>query len=676
MLGRCGGNWKAMGTAHERGASHLIIYGCGDHLYDMLQWHPELSAGVEHLLDSDEDKVGICPCAGLPAIEPKERLMAFPPGTEIVISAIRHIEAIRRSIAEMRPDLTCVSIDDAWQRIEQEHRKRERAQAQSQTKRRIFWGATALDIAQAVPLRDGECVIDENPAWQGGLCYGLPILSPQALCEVAMDAFVIVYARDYHRVRTLLQEQGLREYEDFASAAMIRSGAQRGNYGGLRRRWHTTQLVARGSSPKVSVIMPSLNVVKYIRQAVESVQHQTLRDIEILCVDAGSTDGTREILDELAKGDQRIHVLISDVRSYGHQVNMGLNAAHGEYIGIVETDDWVLPEMYEEQYAVAKAQHVDFLRADRYIFKGEGWTSAEHEYLYMINSPKNHKLYGRAFHPDSQSVSLYWGPNVTSGIFRRAFLEQHDIRLNESPGAAFQDNGLFLQTMIYAQSVLVMPRAYYMVRRDRAESSVFDRKNVHALRGEYAFMQPFVAACGKRAVVEFFYWSKCANNFWRLTHIEPAYQREFLDEMIKDFQQDIESGALPREFLGRGIFLRMQKVAADPEKYYRETVLPQMAFEQQLVPFNDVIVYGRSGAATSLIRSLSYGVNPKHILACATAERLSQTKTSLDVPVRCIDDLLPYRENTAVCVTGAGDRWLEIEQMLKKKGFQHVLKAN
>ena len=89
---------------------------------------------------------------------------------------------------------------------------------------------------------------------------------------------------------------------------------------------------------KVSVILPSLNVADYMEECLESVINQSLRELEIICVDAGSTDGTKEILDDYAGKDSRITVLQSDIKSYGKQVNIGLDYASGEYIGILETD--------------------------------------------------------------------------------------------------------------------------------------------------------------------------------------------------------------------------------------------------------------------------------------------------------------------------------------------------
>ena len=82
--------------------------------------------------------------------------------------------------------------------------------------------------------------------------------------------------------------------------------------------------------PKVSIIMPSLNVGSYIRECIESVLAQTLSDIEVLCVDAGSTDGTLEILEKYAKKDSRVRVIHSDRKSYGYQMNLGIQEANSE----------------------------------------------------------------------------------------------------------------------------------------------------------------------------------------------------------------------------------------------------------------------------------------------------------------------------------------------------------
>ncbi len=90
---------------------------------------------------------------------------------------------------------------------------------------------------------------------------------------------------------------------------------------------------------KISVIMTIHNAEKYIRECMESVLNQTFSEIEVLCIDGGSTDGTPHILKEYAERDLRIRIINDANTSYGHKVNRGIEEAVGEYISVVESDD-------------------------------------------------------------------------------------------------------------------------------------------------------------------------------------------------------------------------------------------------------------------------------------------------------------------------------------------------
>ena len=118
----------------------------------------------------------------------------------------------------------------------------------------------------------------------------------------------------------------------------------------------------------VSVIMPSLNVAPYIEMCMDSVLCQTLQQIEILCIDAGSTDGTLEILKKYALKDERIRILESSRKSYGYQINLGIKEAKGQYIGIVETDDFIDASMYRELYSYTQKDFPDFIKGGFYDY--------------------------------------------------------------------------------------------------------------------------------------------------------------------------------------------------------------------------------------------------------------------------------------------------------------------
>ena len=101
---------------------------------------------------------------------------------------------------------------------------------------------------------------------------------------------------------------------------------------------------------KISVLVPIYNVKQYLAECIDSIIMQTLTNIEIILLDDGSTDGSAEICDEYAQKDQRIKVIHKPNSGYGATMNIGLDNARGKYVGIVESDDYIRPEMYEEQY--------------------------------------------------------------------------------------------------------------------------------------------------------------------------------------------------------------------------------------------------------------------------------------------------------------------------------------
>ncbi|HIU67085.1 MAG TPA: glycosyltransferase, partial [Candidatus Caccomorpha excrementavium] len=110
---------------------------------------------------------------------------------------------------------------------------------------------------------------------------------------------------------------------------------------------------------KVSVVVPVCNVEQYLRECLDSIMGQTLREIEIICVNDGSSDSCMDILREYAQADTRIKVINKVNAGYGHTMNLGIDMAQGEYIGIVESDDFVVPEMYQELYDIATAHDLD-----------------------------------------------------------------------------------------------------------------------------------------------------------------------------------------------------------------------------------------------------------------------------------------------------------------------------
>lgn len=251
--------------------------------------------------------------------------------------------------------------------------------------------------------------------------------------------------------------------------------------------------------------MPSLNVIKYIRPCMESVLKQTLKDIEILAIDAGSNDGTLEILEEYATLDSRVQVIHSDKKSYGYQLNLGILLAHGEYVGIVETDDMIMPDMYETLYDAAIETDAEYVkgRAEYFIevTNGNIWNRP------IRSSFVDDGLLGKVISPGNMPELLVRDIYLWTGLYKREFIKS--IRLNETPGAAFQDQGFLFQTISFAKRAIYLDKIVYQYRQDNGNSSIFNKKGFHYLVEEYSYVEQFLQ--GKSEAWQNVYYQRMFN---------------------------------------------------------------------------------------------------------------------------------------------------------------------
>lgn len=239
--------------------------------------------------------------------------------------------------------------------------------------------------------------------------------------------------------------------------------------------------------PKVTVIMPCLNVVPYIEACVESVLAQTLTDLEILIIDAGSEDGTLEILQKYEAADSRIKLIHSEKKSYGYQVNTGISLAQGEYVGIVETDDKIIPSMYEILYHKARETDADYVkgRGLQYIEMEDG-----RERTLPLGMPLRKALFGKLIMPCNMPELILSDVFLWTGIYKKKFIRK--ILLNETKGAAFQDQGFLFQTISSAHKAVYLDQDLYLYRQDNLTASSFNKRGFHYLAEEYTYIKRFL----------------------------------------------------------------------------------------------------------------------------------------------------------------------------------------
>lgn len=218
-------------------------------------------------------------------------------------------------------------------------------------------------------------------------------------------------------------------------------------------------------NPKVSVIIPAYNTEKYISKCLISLIKQTLKDIEIIVINDGSTDKTFEIISKFALIDSRVKVLSQENKKQGVARNVGTSDALGEYIGYVDSDDWVDLDYFEKLYTSAKKYDADIAMATN-IRIGNGKTK------------KRLHIESECFVEDLQSkvdvCKLMRNPCPTNKIYRAELLKNNNILWPE--GIYCEDKLFTVKAVYYSNGIVTVPNVNYYYFRN-PNSTVKNRFN-------------------------------------------------------------------------------------------------------------------------------------------------------------------------------------------------------
>lgn len=218
----------------------------------------------------------------------------------------------------------------------------------------------------------------------------------------------------------------------------------------------------------VSIIIPIYNVEKYLDQCLQSVAEQTLKDIEVICVNDGSTDSSLSIIKKYTDSDDRFVLIDKENGGYGHSINRGLEKATSTYIGIVEPDDYIDTTMYEKLYAASRDGSID-------IVKSAYWRVCEADTADENLIPAFYydcvKHVDEPFTLDQEAEFIFHHPSIWTAIYRRAFLEEKNIHMHEIPGAGWADNPWLIETLAQADSIVYINEMLYYYREFNLGSS-------------------------------------------------------------------------------------------------------------------------------------------------------------------------------------------------------------
>lgn len=212
----------------------------------------------------------------------------------------------------------------------------------------------------------------------------------------------------------------------------------------------------------ISVIVPIYKVEKYLVQCIESILNQTLRNIEVILVDEGDMDACRFICDHYEALDKRVRTIHEKNGGYGASVNKGFKIAQGEYISIIESDDFIESTMYEEMYNYAKRLDADVVKSPFYEYFDKTKTSQEKKVVTWYRDWLNKvypvdRLYSMLDKPQLMAVHA----SLWSGIYKTSYLKRKQIKFVEVKGGAYVDVGFRIDTLINSDKIGWYPKPFY-----------------------------------------------------------------------------------------------------------------------------------------------------------------------------------------------------------------------
>lgn len=314
-------------------------------------------------------------------------------------------------------------------------------------------------------------------------------------------------------------------------------------------------------APKISVIVPVFNVEKYLAESLESALGQTLSEIEILCVNDGSTDASGTILRGFAKRDARIRVFEKENSGYGDTVNFGIAQARGKYIGILEPDDSLVPEAMQTLLDAAEKFGADVAKGD-YFFLRKNRRERAHA---LRNCPQNVAINSAA------CGELFALPlSVWSAIYRAEFLHANDILFNDTPGASFQDNAFSFKVFAAAERVVLIDEPIVNYRQDNAGSSIHARNKTFCIVDELRELERWLGERPRlRERVAYDKWLFHYKAYFANLQRAPRGRRdEFFTLFVREFREARERGELPEKLFPR-LGNRLPMLLDAPAKFLR-----------------------------------------------------------------------------------------------------------
>ncbi len=223
-------------------------------------------------------------------------------------------------------------------------------------------------------------------------------------------------------------------------------------------------------SIKVSVIMPVYNTATYLRATLDAVLSQTLRDIELICVDDGSDDGSLEILKAYSEKDRRLRVFTQENQFAGAARNAGFNESTGDYVIFWDSDDLFHPEALSKMYEQIVGDDADVcVCGGAWYIEERDWLLPNLGYLNTNRIPETKRPFSREDIPDT--ILNFSGTSAWNKLYRRDFLVEQGLIF--PPYRTYEDVCFSILSIALADKITVVDESLFYYRRGRVGSLVY-----------------------------------------------------------------------------------------------------------------------------------------------------------------------------------------------------------
>ena len=283
---------------------------------------------------------------------------------------------------------------------------------------------------------------------------------------------------------------------------------------------------------KISILIPIYNASMYLKKCLESVINQTYSNLEIICINDGSTDNSLDIIQEYAKNDSRIKIINKPNSGYGASMNMGIDMASGEYIGIVESDDYIEHNMYEKLYKIASEFDLDIARCQYYEYRSQGESNIPIENLMVT---KNTVLC-----PTDEIHIFNQAPAIWCNLVKKELLINSNIKFLETKGASYQDTSFAFKLYACAKRFMMISDYLLHYRMDNEASSVNSKEKTFFVCKEYDEISKFAKHLNNYNILRYYIpLMKFGCYKWNFNRLSKNLKFAFLMRMQKEFLIEI-----------------------------------------------------------------------------------------------------------------------------------------